>query len=257
MLIWAVLTVIVGYAGPFGTYLVLSVVPRMVFWAVIMAAAILCGTGVRAFVHGALGLRSFAVGSVLIAAILALVLPPIVHLVLLVWVTNPAVTSPGIFEIAVFVFLTSLGVGAYRHATGLIPQTGRPLAMTAPDAAPLAVLAPVRVASTALSHLVRRLPADVQGPLISIAVRDHYVDVTTRQGQASLLLRLSDAVREVSPDEGTRVHRSHWVAWDAIEAVEIRDAKMMLRLWGGRHVPVSRTYKTALEERGIGITRAV
>lgn len=244
-LIWAVLTIIIGMAGPFGTYRVMDLPLRLLFWAAVLAVAIFFGTAVRALVHGGLGLRSFAVGSTLIAAILAMVFPPTVNLIVLGLNTNPQLVPPGMTELAIYVFLTSLGVGAYRHATGQF------------EPVPAAeVPAPSRLPPS-LPRLVDRLPAQVQGPLVSITVRDHYIDVTTARGQASLLLRLSDAVAETCAADGVQVHRSHWVAWDAIEAVEHRGTRMMLRLKGGAEVPVSKTYRPAVEERGIGITRAL
>ncbi len=45
-------------------------------------------------------------------------------------------------------------------------------------------------------RLFQRIAPEAHGDLISISVRDHYVDVVTSAGQASLLMRLSDAMAE-------------------------------------------------------------
>lgn len=243
--IWAVLSLIVGFAGPFGSYLSFPMGLRVAFWGIIMGIALIAGMAVRAFVHGALGLRSFLYGSTLIAAILAILFPPVVHVLLRAMPPSATLTSPGMSEIAIFVFCTSLGVGAYRHATGQIAS----VMPQQPVSAPLAPEMPN------LPRLVERLPEGVQGSLISISVRDHYIDVTTDRGQASLLLRLSDAVAETSADHGAQVHRSHWVAWDAVETAEREGNRMVLRLRDGREVPVSRTYRPLVEARGIGMAR--
>lgn len=246
-LIWVVLTLIVGAAGPFGTYHALPLMVRIFAWALVMAVAIVFATGVRALVHGGFGLRSFSVGSMLIAFILAAVFPPVVHLIIHRLPETAGFGFPGMKELAIYVFCTSLGVGAYRHATGQIDTSPKP-AVTGVEA---------EAQPPRLPRLIGRLPVEVQAPLISISVRDHYIDVTTRRGQASLLLRLSDAVAETDADDGVQVHRSHWVAWDAIRAVEHKGTRMVLQLDSGVEVPVSRTYRTSVEERGIGITRTM
>lgn len=237
--IWAVLTIIVGYAGPFGTYQFLPFGWRLLFWACIMALAIFVGISVRAFVHGALNLRSFRYGSTLIAAILAVIFPPMVTVVLSIPGLELTEVVPDQGELALFVFLASLGVGAYRH--------GRQRIVPPKDQKAYAFYDPV------MPRLVQRLPEDVRGRLVSVSVRDHYIDVMTDAGEASLLMRLSDAVAETEPEEGAQVHRSHWVAWSAVTAAERSGNRTLLKLAGGKTIPVSRTYRHLLEARGIGI----
>ncbi len=246
VLIWSGLTLIVGAAGPFGTYPALPLAYRLLAWAAAMAVVIAFSTGVRALVDGGFGLRSFRVGSVLVAAINALCVPLAANLIIESLPDGLGFTFPGMVELGLFVFFASLGVGACRHSTDGCLFRRKPEAklIRLPDAA---------VETQCLPRLVERLPSEVRGPLVSITVRDHYVDVTTRRGQASLLLRLSDAVAETGDGSGVRVHRSHWVAWDAIEGIEHKGAKMVLRLQGGAEVPVSKTYRPTVEERGIAI----
>ncbi|WP_167645065.1 LytTR family DNA-binding domain-containing protein [Phaeobacter sp. HF9A] len=97
--------------------------------------------------------------------------------------------------------------------------------------------------------LLNRLPFDKRAPLISISVRDHYVDITTTAGQEMLLMRLSDAMREAGP--GYRIHRSHWVAHDAITSIRRSGATARLITTDGRELPVSRTYLPTLKEAGL------
>ena len=56
---------------------------------------------------------------------------------------------------------------------------------------------------------------------------------------------------EASPVDGVQVHRSHWVAWDAIAAVESADGRAVLRLKRGETIPVSRSHREKLEARGL------
>lgn len=92
----------------------------------------------------------------------------------------------------------------------------------------------------------------MQGALWAISVRDHYVDVRTSTGQASLLMRLSDAMAEAEPVEGIQVHRSHWVAWAAVAAAEREGARLFLRLQDGARIPVSRAHRPRVEARLAG-----
>jgi DNA-binding LytR/AlgR family response regulator len=46
------------------------------------------------------------------------------------------------------------------------------------------------------------------------------------------------------------VHRSWWVARDAVVEAERGDGRAILTLKGGAKVPVSRTYAKTLRERG-------
>ncbi|MFN3845539.1 MAG: LytTR family DNA-binding domain-containing protein [Paracoccaceae bacterium] len=246
--VWAVLTVIVGLAGPFGTYELYAPVERLMFWAVILAVVIIYGSAVRAFVHGTLGFADFLVGSPMIATILAGTLPPVALLMMPVLTGPNLLPLPGLFELTVFVYCTSLGVGAYRHSTGHIPFR--------PSTSPVPLADPLQPPLVAQPRLIRRLPETVQGPLIAIKVRDHYIDVITERGSASLLMRLSDASEETDGVDGARVHRSYWIAWPAVKGLERVDGKFRLVMIDGSRVPVSRTYRDAVEERGIGIARA-
>ena len=62
-------------------------------------------------------------------------------------------------------------------------------------------------------------------------------------------MRLSDAIDELDGIEGAQVHRSWWVARDAITEAVRGDGRATLTLKDGAEVPVSRTYARLLRER--------
>ena len=100
-------------------------------------------------------------------------------------------------------------------------------------------------------RLLERLPVPVRGALISLSVTDHYVHVTTAQGTHMLLMRLSDAIAETAPVTGFQIHRSHWVAQEAIASVQRTSrGKSEIVLRSGDRLPVSRTYLPQLKEAG-------
>ena len=86
--------------------------------------------------------------------------------------------------------------------------------------------------------------------LIAIEAEDHYVRVHTDAGSELLLMRFSEAVEELAQAYGYRLHRSWWVAAEAIEAVKWKRGGGEARLAGGISAPVSRSCAAALKQAG-------
>lgn len=112
-----------------------------------------------------------------------------------------------------------------------------------------------RVAMTAAGPMppkfLERLPLKLRGAEVwAVEAEDHYLRLHTSKGQDLILLRLADAVAELEGLEGARVHRSWWVARDAIADAKRYDGRATLTLKDGAEVPVSRTYAGILRERG-------
>lgn len=97
----------------------------------------------------------------------------------------------------------------------------------------------------------RRLSAKRRGArLIAIEAHDHYLRVHTDAGAELITLRFSDALDELVRVHGWRIHRSWWVAADAVEELRWRRGAGEVRLVGGLTAPVSRTYGPRLREAG-------
>jgi LytTr DNA-binding domain len=236
--LWLLLSLVVAVTGPFGTYIELTFLQRLGFWLPAIGAGIAVSSVLRAFMHGALNLKGFrttaAVGTTLICAVLS---PPFYMLIR--WVLNETGRNLTTFpEVVVLIASISLGVCSLRHSVSDAAHAGEtPLALPS---------------QTAIEpRVVQRLEPAQRGPLLAISVRDHYVDVLTGQGTSSLLLRFGDAIAEADPVLGAQVHRSHWVAWDAVDAVEREGAKLHLRLKSGTRVPVSKNNRDKLMARGL------
>ena len=86
--------------------------------------------------------------------------------------------------------------------------------------------------------------------LIAIEAEDHYVRVHTDTGSELVTMRFSDALGELERAYGYRLHRSWWVAGNAIEAVRWTRAGGEARLAGGIVAPVSRSYAATLKSAG-------
>ncbi len=106
-------------------------------------------------------------------------------------------------------------------------------------------------AGAAPPRFLERLPAKLRGADIhAVEAQDHYLRLHTSKGQDLILMRLSDAIAELEGLEGAQVHRSWWVARDAVADARRGDGKATLTLTGGVQVPVSRAYARALRESG-------
>lgn len=100
-----------------------------------------------------------------------------------------------------------------------------------------------------LEHqFLKRLPDSFhQAQLYAVASEDHYLRVITSAGESLILMRLSDAIIELSSVEGMQTHRSWWVAKAGVKQAGTEQGKFVLTLKSGDLVPVSRTYQQAVK----------
>jgi len=109
----------------------------------------------------------------------------------------------------------------------------------------------VTSASSEPAKFLERLPLKLRGAEIwAVEAEDHYLRLHTSKGQDLILMRLSDAIAELQGIEGAQVHRSWWVARDAIVEAARGDGRATLTLKDGAEAPVSRTHARLLRERG-------
>ena len=117
-------------------------------------------------------------------------------------------------------------IGASRTGPA---ATVEPVTVPAPSSS--AVRPPV------LDRLSRR-----SARLIALEGEDHYVRVHTDAGSELVLMRLADAIAETAPVEGLQVHRSWWVARDAVQRIERNSRTLRLSLDNGITAPVARNH---------------
>lgn len=110
--------------------------------------------------------------------------------------------------------------------------------------------APVLDTPVPATTFARRIPAHLGGELLALGAEDHYLRVVTPLGSDLILMRLSDALGELGPGAGLQVHRSWWVARNAVRALRRDGARTVLVLCNGLEVPVSRTYRAAVRAAG-------
>ncbi|MEO0983245.1 MAG: LytTR family DNA-binding domain-containing protein [Pseudomonadota bacterium] len=97
-----------------------------------------------------------------------------------------------------------------------------------------------------------RLPARFKtAQLFAVSAEDHYLRVHTDLGETLILMRLSDAIRELPAETGLQTHRSWWVAKSGVADVRRDNGKLVLMLKSGAAAPVSRTYAGAVREASL------
>lgn len=96
-------------------------------------------------------------------------------------------------------------------------------------------------------QLLSKLPIEKRGVLYCLEMDDHYLNVHTDKGNHLILMRFKDAVELLKDFPGCRVHRSWWVAFDAITSTKKDGRKLMLTLVNGLEVPVSKTYEAEVK----------
>lgn len=233
--------VALGLAGPFSTFDAWALPTRIAFWvaAVLSIGGINFATRVLIARLARDRLRLWPV--LLLTCVVAAVPGG-----LLLWAAVPpllgadakAISLPVVIGQVLLINLVLTFVGV------LVAQRGA----RAPAGLPQPTPAPVVPEP---NRWRERLPAEHRAAdLLALEAEDHYLRVHTVAGSTLILLRLGDAIAELGPERGQQVHRSWWVAHDAVERTERRGEKVALILRGGLRVPVSRGNRAKLATMG-------
>lgn len=222
---------ILALVGPYGTSDLLRPLPRLGYWALIVPATY--GTGsltvtmLRALLPSwPFALRMGVAGVAAGLAVAGVVL--VVNAVALGFVPDPAVLPGFILNVAGVGMVVTLAI-AYiiRQQTGVAPAQPTP------------------------PTILQRVPLEKRGALLALSVEDHYVRVHTAKGTDMVLMRLSDAMKETGNVPGAQVHRSHWVAFNAVRAARRDGDRAILTLSSGAEIPVSRANLPKVKEAGL------
>ncbi len=113
-------------------------------------------------------------------------------------------------------------------------------------------IAPSVAADEAVSmpEFLERSPGLTVDDVMALQAEEHYVRILTEDGAELVHYRFGDAVDEMPPDLGLRVHRSWWVAGRAVLSAKRGSRRWQLNLVSEITVPVSDSYVKAVRERG-------
>lgn len=244
--VMAFIALVLALLGPFGMF-ALPLGIRLLYWLVV-------GIGGYALYHPAMiGATRLALKLDLPAAAMwaAACLVMSVSMTLLIRLANGLLGQRDPFELSAMLQLYGnivivAGIVCLIFWFASAKQRAAIAAAPAVTPTPAAALAEAAPAVPFLD----RLPPQIGTDLIALEMEDHYVRAHTALGSTLILLRLRDAVAELGPVDGAQVHRSWWVARDAIEAV-LRDGRnIRLQLRGGLIAPVARNAAAELKRKG-------
>ncbi len=80
--------------------------------------------------------------------------------------------------------------------------------------------------------------------LWAISAEEHYLRLHGPFGNRMIRHSFGAALEQMPVGQGLQVHRSHWVAFGRVAAIE-SGSSMQLRLADGTHIPVSSSYRRA------------
>lgn len=107
----------------------------------------------------------------------------------------------------------------------------------------------------AVSPLLSVLPPALGFGILALRSEDHYLRIYTDRGDTLILYRLTSAIQELQSIgfKGVRVHRSFWVAIDAVVSGHVERRQHRVRLSNGLEVPVSQTYRQTARMAGLPV----
>ncbi len=222
LLIWVTLSVVAAVAGPFGTLNALGLGGRFLYWGAIVGCSVGLGIGASLLANRFLRLGAIATWS---------------GFVLLFSITVHAINSAIFHEMS--------GWENWLYLLGIVG-----LVTTAVQLLIWAIKPTPEVEVEIQDTFMLRLPLETRAALVRIEAQDHYLNVVTARGNALLLMRLSDAMAEVS-GRGIQVHRSHWIVPDAVTRHRREKARDVLEMVDGSDIPVSRSYRKAAQDAGL------
>jgi hypothetical protein len=168
------------------------------------------------------------------------------------WVMHRPIEAKDGVRFGFYIWLISLAVSAlvvigfraFGARSGMFDPE-----IAAPPAAPAA--ASGTPAAPGPSPFLDRLPIRLRSSTIyAVESEDHYLRVHTSGGEELILMRIADAIRELSGLDGLQTHRSWWVAREGLADAARANGKLVLKLKSGTEAPVSRTYLKAVKDKG-------
>jgi hypothetical protein len=259
--LWAmfVIAAIIGFLGPFGTYLDSTVADRVAQWWKLLMGAYLF---VRPWI---IALRWLAHVTWLPsrALVLSAVVAASVPLAML-WrsVGQDAYRElegyAGLIPFALLCALAVLAVEVWANQTNDRLRSQRTVEAEARQSAPRPTDSDPQAASAVSPlaagevrpKLLDRLSPTFQAPILALQSEDHYVRVHGIAGSELVLLRLRDAIAEMAGVAGEQVHRSWWVSRDGVGSFEQAGRSWAIRLRNGETAPVARESALRLQRAG-------
>ena len=235
---------LLGFAGPFGSYPAYPTFTRYAFWLGLTVAGVIAAIAADALVPGkVIGAGRLRMGVVALFSAL-----PMTFVV--AWTIS--LVQPGRFfapeqlpvlfaAVAAVQLLIVYLIKAMDHSAAGHEADASLADLSGTEAEVLPAPFP--------SILLAKLPPECGSEIIALETEDHYLRVHTVQGSALILMRMTDAVGLLDRQLGAQVHRRWWVAESAVVALRAERQKLSLLLVDETLVPVGRTFSAAVKAR--------
>ncbi|MCF6344092.1 MAG: LytTR family transcriptional regulator [Devosiaceae bacterium] len=242
MLISVSAVLIFAFIGPFGTFHDLSFFMRLVFWAV---AVLGCGAIFWSIVYFFDHFKIFKNSSKYFRYSFIVFLTTIPATVLIYYnnVFFREIAFP--LEKLPWLWSTVFIIGITITSLHLFSNFGKSLSKRKEHKKEVAKI--VIETDKDILRFMDRLPKKLGRKLISLSSHDHHVDVRTDKGVEMIYMKFSDALKELKNYPGLRIHRSHWVAFDAVDKVKQSGRKWVVKLKDGSELPISEKYKSDVD----------
>jgi hypothetical protein len=266
--LWAMIVVaaIVGFLGPFGTYLDGDFLSRVSRWSLMLMGAYVMIRPVLLFCRWLEWVTHLPRGFIVFSGTIVSSFP-----MALIWLWNaPRETRQlsgygGLLPFAMLCACLVLAVVWWAeradahmrlyYRDGLPMLAGRDDVVA--DTPPPREVAPVNSERQAngqpagkVPRLRARLSRGFSGDILALESEDHYVRVHGSRQSELLLIRLRDAIVEMDGCPGVQTHRSWWVARDAVADTVVTGRSREIRLTNGLRVPVARDSVYRLQQSG-------
>lgn len=233
---WAVVGAILGAVGPFGSFFNDSLPVRVAYWMTLcLVSGLLISVSVRRVWPLA---RRRGVAAWVWVPVLAVVITGPLGLFARVFAAG---LWPGIRD--------AVSLGEWYGQTLLIELVFLAIYVAAHARGP-SLASPAATAGTAEARILDRLPARLGRDLLCLQMEDHYVRLHTPEGSVLVLTPLRTAITQVGGIEGMQVHRSWWVARQAVQGVVQDGRNLRLKLATGLEAPVARSKVAELRAAG-------
>lgn len=274
LVVCVIVTVLAVVSGPFGTYELLGLTDRFLYWGAMTIGSTLVAYGLRQATGHLVPADKPVLFELVVTGLMVLVVTPMALGLTYVFMPGACLETGCIGRMSLNVAVIAGSVFVLRR---IVPGFEDLLFFVRDEAGDLRLLAPSPVAAGENAsagapprpRLYQRLSKREDGDILHLTANGHFVTVTLDTGRQDIRMRFGDAVNEMDSIAGLLTHRSHWVALSAVKGHRRVDGKQVLVLVNGMEVPVSRTCRPGLEkagllpaqtaesgQRGIGIGRA-
>lgn len=235
---------LLGFAGPFGSYPVFPAPTRYAFWLGLTVAGVAIALAADAILPAARR-RSNALRAAAQALLSSVPMTFVVAWTMSFIQTGRTYTPSQLFALfwgvaavqLLIVFVISLAKPKNAHEGSLNQE----LSVSASTTQLKTLAFP--------PALLGKLPPNIGRDIIALETEDHYLRVHTGGGNGLILMRMADAVALLDPQLGAQVHRRWWVSQSCVKGVHTDRQKTFIILQSDMRVPVGRTFVPGVKQR--------